>query len=47
MKSWKVIASKSNGEKISFEVKAYSRDEAREKAFEGCYRLGVCFEEMF
>lgn len=47
MGKYKVIASKSNGNKVSFEIKAHGIHEARERAFESCYRFGVCFEEMF
>ena len=47
METYKVIATKSNGNEVSFEIKAYGRYNARERAFECCYRFGVCFKEMF
>ena len=47
METYKIIATKSNGDKVSFEIKAHGFDNAREKAFHSCYRFGVCFEEMF
>lgn len=46
MEKYKIIATKSNGDKVSIEIEANGIYDAREKAFHSCYRFGLCFEEL-